>query len=482
MAADSRISHACARESGRQRLSGVALLLALVSGFLFGAVPVRQVLRTDPYEVVKAGSTGIIAGNSGRRITLRDVLLVVQIAICAVLVTSSLVAVRGLHALACTAISALSRTTRCWCIPTLHMAGYSGDTSARHAKAHDRRRCRAIPGVESVGFDRRKSRSAEADRPRMSLPTRRRICGRRMPPPTSILYHVSPEYFHAAGTIVLAGRSFTWHDDKNSPRVAVVNREFAARSSARSANAVGRYYKIGGWNARPGGGRCRRRKILAAHRRSAAGDVSSVPAIASRARHGWWCARSAIRSNWRQRSGEALRELDPGLPVIIQTWTRAWIISPVSFAHGDGGAGCAGLMGAMLSITGIFGMAAYSVSKRLRELGIRVALGAQRKEVLQAALGRAIQIAGDWLGGRIAPGNSGGRVLAFIVYQATPRDPLVLAGVVLAMAACWACGHVDSGAARAVGGSDDAAARGVNRTCCKTGYRMWLTSVNPHSR
>ena len=74
----------------------VALLLALASGFLFGAVPVRQILRTNPYEVVKAGSTGIIAGNAGRRITLRDMLLVVQIAICAVLVTSSLVAVRGL--------------------------------------------------------------------------------------------------------------------------------------------------------------------------------------------------------------------------------------------------------------------------------------------------------------------------------------------------------------------------------------------------
>jgi hypothetical protein len=70
----------------------VALLLTLASGFLFGAVPVRQVLRTNPYEVVKSGSTGRV----GRRITVREVLLVVQIAICAVLVTSSMVAVRGL--------------------------------------------------------------------------------------------------------------------------------------------------------------------------------------------------------------------------------------------------------------------------------------------------------------------------------------------------------------------------------------------------
>jgi predicted permease len=71
---------------------GVAWLLALASGFIFGAVPVRQILRTNPYEVIKAGSSG----RAGRRLNLRDLLLIAQIAICAVLVTSSLVAVRGL--------------------------------------------------------------------------------------------------------------------------------------------------------------------------------------------------------------------------------------------------------------------------------------------------------------------------------------------------------------------------------------------------
>jgi ABC-type antimicrobial peptide transport system permease subunit len=92
--------------------------------------------------------------------------------------------------------------------------------------------------------------------------------------------------------------------------------------------------------------------------------------------------------------------------------------------------GVLGVLGAMLSITGIFGMAAYSVSKRLRELGIRVALGAKRREVLQAALGRPLKL--------LMVGSAAGlllatKVLAYIVYQATPRDPFVLGGVVLAM-------------------------------------------------
>jgi ABC-type antimicrobial peptide transport system permease subunit len=90
-------------------------------------------------------------------------------------------------------------------------------------------------------------------------------------------------------------------------------------------------------------------------------------------------------------------------------------------------------MGAMLSITGIFGMAAYSVSKRLRELGIRIALGGRRKEVLQAALGRPVKLLALGSAAGLLLGILASRVLALIVYSATPRDPLVLAGAMLAM-------------------------------------------------
>jgi len=95
--------------------------------------------------------------------------------------------------------------------------------------------------------------------------------------------------------------------------------------------------------------------------------------------------------------------------------------------------GVMGVMGAMLAVTGIFGMAAYSVSKRLRELGIRIALGAQRREVLEAALARPLKLLALGSAAGLLLGILATRVLAFIVYQATPRDPLVLGGVVLAM-------------------------------------------------
>jgi len=93
-----------------------------------------------------------------------------------------------------------------------------------------------------------------------------------------------------------------------------------------------------------------------------------------------------------------------------------------------------GVMGAMLAITGIFGMAAYAVSKRMREFGIRIALGAQRKELLRSALGRTFRLLAFGSTAGLLLGLAASKVLAFIVSQATPWDPLVLGGVVVTMA------------------------------------------------
>jgi ABC-type antimicrobial peptide transport system permease subunit len=129
-----------------------------------------------------------------------------------------------------------------------------------------------------------------------------------------------------------------------------------------------------------------------------------------------------------------LRKLDSGMPLDIETRDKPMDIVLFGPRMATVSLGVLGFMGAMLSITGIFGMAAYSVSRRLRELGIRIALGAQRKEVLGAALGRAFKLLAIGSMAGLLLGILASRVLAFIVYQATPRDPLVLAGVVLAMA------------------------------------------------
>jgi ABC-type antimicrobial peptide transport system permease subunit len=128
-----------------------------------------------------------------------------------------------------------------------------------------------------------------------------------------------------------------------------------------------------------------------------------------------------------------LRDIDPGMVLAIRPWSTelGGTLFPSRMATMS--LGVLGALGAMLSTTGIFGMAAYSVSKRKRELGIRIALGAHRKEVLQAALGRAFKLLAFGSAAGLLLGILASRVLASIVYTATPRDPIVLAGVVLAM-------------------------------------------------
>ncbi len=121
------------------------------------------------------------------------------------------------------------------------------------------------------------------------------------------------------------------------------------------------------------------------------------------------------------------------MPVFIQTRYQsldAYLFGPRMATLA---LGVLGMMGAVLSITGIFGMAAYSVSKRLRELGIRIALGAKRTEVLQAALARPVKLLTIGSVAGLGLGVMAGNVLAYVVSQATARDPLVLAGVVIIM-------------------------------------------------
>jgi ABC-type antimicrobial peptide transport system permease subunit len=143
---------------------------------------------------------------------------------------------------------------------------------------------------------------------------------------------------------------------------------------------------------------------------------------------------------------ERMRELDASLPVVIQTRYKSMDIVFFGPRMATISLGVLGVMGAILSITGVFGMAAYSVSKRLRELGIRIALGAKRREVLEAALGRPFRLLAFGSAAGLLLGILASRVLQFIVYQATPRDPLVLAGAVVAMAllgllATWIPAH-----------------------------------------
>ena len=408
------------------KVYAIALILALVSGLLFGLVPVRQVLRIDPYGIIKSGGRT----TTERRITVRELLLGVQIAICAVLIASSLVAVRGLLRSLNSNFGFEPRNAMI--VETdLNMAGYFGNAyPAMQRRVLDA--VATVPGVTSVGLVSWPPLISGDDYESSVFSDKTTDLKPANAVAMSFRFSISPRYFRAAGTALLSGRTFTWHDDKNAPRVAIINQEFARKVFGSVASAIGRYYKM------PDGATVQVVGVVEDGKyRSLAEDPqpamflpilqepSGTNLVVRSNRDGQQIA-AAIRS--------ALRDLDGGLPVYIESWNKRMDLPLFPSRMATLSLGVLGLMGAMLSMIGIFGLAAYSVSRRLKELGIRLALGAQRREVLQAALGRALKLLAFGSTAGLLLGLLASRVLAAIVYQATPRDPLVLTGVVLAMA------------------------------------------------
>jgi len=138
-----------------------------------------------------------------------------------------------------------------------------------------------------------------------------------------------------------------------------------------------------------------------------------------------------------------LAPIDPSLPFTFHSWpdALALVLFPARVATVS--LGVMGLLAAMLAVTGVFGMAMYAVSKRIKEFGIRVALGAQAVQLMRSALGRPLVLLLFGSASGLLLGTMASQLLAQIVYEATPRDPLVLAGVMITMAllglvATWA--------------------------------------------
>jgi predicted permease len=404
-----------------------ALALALVSGLLFGMVPMRQVLQANPYGIVKAGS----AGMTGRRTTLRDVLLVIQIAICAVLVTSSMVAVRGLARSLHGSFGFELRNAMVAGVE-LKMTGYTGDSVSALEKRMVQA-MEAIPGVEHAGLVNNPPLVAGGGWTINVFKDETRDLRPSNVASTTLQYMISPEYFPAAGTALLSGRTFTSQDSKDAPAVAVINQEFARRIFGSEKDALGRYFKTADGTRRQVVGLVEDGKYF--NFSEAQQPAMFLPLAQTGPLNAVWLVVRSARDPQQLAAAmrSQLRALDAGLPCEIETWSKGMDFALFPARMATISLGVLGLMGAMLAITGIFGMAAYSVSKRLKELGIRVALGARRKEVVQTALGRALRLLAFGSAAGLLVGILASRLLAFIVFQASPRDPLVLTGVVLSM-------------------------------------------------
>jgi len=404
----------------------VALLLSIGSGMLWGLVPMRQVWATDSAQVMKSSGAGTIVF---RRFTLRELLLGVQITLCTLLVTASFVALRGmqrsLHApFGFQPQGVLLAET------DLHMGGHS-DASTTQMQKRMLEEVTRVPGVSSVGIIDETPLGTGGSG---SFVFRVGTTDFRMS--TSAFgakyFSISPGYLTAAGTRLLTGRDFTWHDDARARNVAIVNQTFAQRMFG-TTSPIGLRFLVGQGTPYEVVGVVENGKYESLT--EAPWAAMFFPLEQSPQSDTSLIVRSPLPpSEIVPELRQVLAQIDPSLPFVFHTWPDAlgFVQFPARIATAT--LGVMGLLAAMLALTGVFGMAMYSVSKRMREFGIRVAVGAQPVQLMRSALSRPLILL---LSGSVAGlllGVIASQLLAQIVYQATPRDPLVLGGVVITMA------------------------------------------------
>jgi hypothetical protein len=242
---------------------------------------------------------------------------------------------------------------------------------------------------------------------------------------------VSPGYLETARTRLLRGRDVSWRDTTQAPYVAIVNETFARKL----------------WGETPALGQ---RFIFLDHLREVVGVVEDgkyhnmqeppEPAVYlplpqnEQARTVFIVRLQRPQNEIAAAMERTLSGFVPNAIITVQSWPETMEIVRFPARAAAVALGVMGLVAAMVAVTGIFGMATYNVSRRMKELGIRVALGARTKHVMTTAVGRPIVLlgVGSLVGLLLAVFAS--RFLEQIVYQANPRDPVVVVGAVLTMA------------------------------------------------
>jgi predicted permease len=406
------------------RVFAFSAAAALVAGLLSGLAPARQAWRADPSSMLK----GEPPGRRGR-LALRDVLVAAQVAICCALVACSFVAIRGLNRAFAMPIGLQPRGAAVVAFD-LDLARYGKD-AGRQLQRRALDAVSQIPGVTSAAFAN--TIPLNPDESTTTVFREDTIDRRAGKGFNAAYYMVSPGYFRTMGTRLLSGRDFTWRDNGQAA-VAIIN-ERLARELTGTADAVGKRFRE--YNGSPV-------EIVGVVEDGKYETLTETPIGAifwpsMQAYNGSTLvlARSSLpEAALAAEMRDAVAPVDPHLPLydvgavadlqqLAFLPSRAAVSALVVF----------GILALTLAITGIYGLSAYSVSRRVREIGIRIAVGAGPRDVLSCVLRRMgwLVAIGSFAGLMLA--WLAGSVLAAVVYQASSHDPLVLAASAATLAA-----------------------------------------------
>ena len=411
------------------------LTAVLSTTLLFGLAPALQVTRVDLVPSLKNEPVS----TRFRHWSVRDFLVAGQIALSVMLVICSVLVVRSLqHALSLqlgfNPDSAVSVSF------DLALEGYNNER-IRNFDAALLAKASAIPGIQAAGIvnnvplrpEGEDSEFIWRDGTPLPKPSERRV---------AIIYNISPGYLRAAGTTLLAGRDINVHDRNDSTPVALINQTFA-RLVFGNENPLGQRVRIS----------------LSGHPIEVAGIVEDgkYETLNEPPRAAAFLPLTQFTNHWTTLVARSplpsavatallrktVLDMDPEITLFATGSLKDHLALPLLGARVA--AIVLGVFGAFamaLAATGLFALMSYAVSRRTREIGIRMALGAKRRQILSSVLGRALILCGAGIAVGAVITLAAGHLLSAVLYGVSPRDPITYGAAlclmtIVGLLACW---------------------------------------------
>lgn len=401
----------------------LTFVISLVTGLLFSLGAARQAWKIDPAAGMKGTSD-----SQKPRLMVHDLLLPIQVMLCCVLVIASMVSVRGM--------SQAFRMPLGFQPNHVAVIGYDASLAGHDkekAQAFRRRAFEAIrqlPGLTSIAYAN--SVPMSIDQSTSTIYPEGTTDFRPKNAYHPIYYYVSPGYFRTMQASLRSGREFTEQDSNQSRHIAIVNQSLAKRIVG-TEDAVGRRIS---WGAKDpieivGVVEDGKYETLTEAQKM----VIYFPFQNNSSNALFLVRTERNEQEVAEEMRAILTDLDPQVPVFSVGGLRQMLaLAYLPMQAAVAALGAFGVLAAMLAATGVYGISSYAVSRRVREIGIRMAIGAQNGQILKLIFGRTGKLvaAGAFVG--LALGMAGAKLLESIVYQANSRDPLVIVATIFSIA------------------------------------------------
>jgi predicted permease len=412
-----------------------AVASSLATGILFGLAPALQSTRADLAPALKNEAVA----ERFRRFHIRDFLVSAQVALALVLLVGSVLVVRSLQQALNLKLGFEPRHAASVSVD-LGLQGYDG-TRSHEFQRRVLERVRAMPGIESAGIVSGLPLTLNWNNSGILIEAK------PVPPaadiPMAAMYRISTGYLRAARTRLIAGRDFTDDDKMGGRRVAIVNQAFA-RQLLPGENPIGKRFRHD-----PAGNDWREIVGVVEDGKYRSLGEKPLPAVFQPIEQVAMAGTTIVaRSSLPEDQvaamlRRAVMELDPSLSVYAAgslSDQLGLVLFPARIAAIVLGA--FGLLAIVLAATGVYGIMAYAVSRRTREIGIRMALGAKPSQVLGVVLSHTALLVAIGTAAGIGLALLAGRLFSQILYGISPLDPLTYslaigAMALVAFAACW---------------------------------------------